>query len=383
MITASDNRSNKESSSRNTPERIACINMGGIGDNFLFAPVIQALKQAYPQSQLTFIVEQRSAAANTIIPGVDRTQSINFQQAGKGLPGKLKTFQQLRTQLTQSKFDLVVSSGSSPLIPILLASTGIPARVGYGTSPFTSWLLSHPATLNTKQYAANMYFSLAEAAFGRTQARQLLGVAKDTSIIPTLETQEQMPHWIEELLKETGSNKKRVLIHPGVSQISLQKGINKTWPATSWAKLIQELSANHHVILAGGPDDQQTINAIESALSKISPNSETPYSNVFGKTKNLSDLLQLAQQVNLAITVDSAPLHLSIGCQTPVVCLFGPTDPQKLIPQVDWVQPVTVSNLICQPCLWDVRQTSCETPICLDISVEQVLQKVDLLLNTP
>jgi ADP-heptose:LPS heptosyltransferase len=34
----------------------------------------------------------------------------------------------------------------------------------------------------------------------------------------------------------------------------------------------------------------------------------------------------------LLLCTDSAPMHLAVATQTPLVALFGPTDPTKLLP---------------------------------------------------
>jgi putative inorganic carbon (HCO3(-)) transporter len=365
---------------KNNPpqQRIACINMGGIGDNFLFAPVIQALQGAYHSSHITFIVEHRSASAATVMAGVHDTLTLNLQGFGPGLSGKFKAFQALKTLLTQGQFDVVVSSGRSPLIAVLLALSGITTRVGYNTSLLSRWLLTHPAPLNTQQYAAQMYFSLAEALLGKAPARKALGLGVAEPLIPQLHpATAECLMWAEGCLGPQLSGKKRILIHPGVSRVSLQKGIYKTWPAESWVKLIDALSHQHQVYLVGGPDDETTIQDIQAALAQQGKPTSTHFKNLAGQTKNLADLLALVQQANLLISVDSAPLHLAIGCKTPVVCIFGPTNEHKLVPNVDWVTPVSVDELICRPCLWDVRQTSCITPICLDVPVEKIMQIVD------
>ena len=54
-----------------------------------------------------------------------------------------------------------------------------------------------------------------------------------------------------------------VLIHPGVSRLSVQKGMIKTIPAKVWAQVVEKLAdSGKKVILAGGKDDRETIETI-------------------------------------------------------------------------------------------------------------------------
>ena len=79
-----------------------------------------------------------------------------------------------------------------------------------------------------------------------------------------------------------------MLVHPGVSRLSIQKGIIKTIPAEVWAEVIEKLAdSGKKVILAGGPDDKEIIEII----SKKVP--QDKYINFYGKTKNLKDLAEL------------------------------------------------------------------------------------------
>ena len=60
-------------------KRIAVINVGGIGDNLLFYPVVRAIKQYVPDAQVSFILESRSEGAAGLMPDVDEVIPIDVQ----------------------------------------------------------------------------------------------------------------------------------------------------------------------------------------------------------------------------------------------------------------------------------------------------------------
>lgn len=111
--------------------------------------------------------------------------------------------------------------------------------------------------------------------------------------------------------------------------MAIQKGIVKTWPTEHWAKLISQLHLHGdlEIILAGGPDDQEIV---QTLLSKM-PTGKT-ITSAFGKTKSLADLAALISLSDLLVCVDSAPMHLAVALDKPLVALFGPTDERKLLP---------------------------------------------------
>ena len=264
--------------------------------------------------------------------------------------GKNKYAQMLKLlwQARQGKFDLVVSSGGNKLISILLFLTGIKERCGYDTGALSRILLTHPMKLNKNQYACKMYHDL---------IREVTDINTE---LPEVNVER----------KEKIQNS--VLIHPGVSKLSVQKGCIKTVPAETWAKTIDLLVAEgKKVILVGGPDDKE---CIETILSTVRTQN---FENLYGTTKSLKDLAVLISSAEKFLCSDSAPLHVAVALHTKTYVIFGPTDVNALIPQTDSVVPI-MANDKCElkPCLWARRQTTCEKLSCLKITASQIAETV-------
>jgi ADP-heptose:LPS heptosyltransferase len=358
-------------------KKIAFINFGGIGDEILYAPVIEEVKKYLPHAHTTLFLEDRSRAVKDLLPSVDTVKELNVQGQSR-----LKTFFQLWGMLRSKYFDVVISSGSSPFIPVLLFLSGIPVRVGFQTGGTSKRFLTVEAPLapkhDRKGYAAVMYFALAQSFL-----QWLLG-NQYTPMSPVL------PHLKEPTLEDRAWAKgiippdnpaQKILIHPGVSAISVQKNILKSWPPAYWAELIQRLTEEGHcVYLVGGPDDKEAVEQIRQQLPSDLPN----FTDLYGQTKNLRQLAALVLESNLLLCVDSSPLHLAVGYQKPVVAMFGPTDEKKLMPMGDpRFQAVTVADLSCRPCLWDVRNDCCDNPVCLNVPVSAMLEATHRALALP
>ena len=147
----------------------------------------------------------------------------------------------------------------------------------------------------------------------------------------------------------------------------------KTIPAETWAEVVEKLAdSGKKVILAGGPDDKETIDIIQQ---KVSPEK---YINMYGKTKNLKELAELISGAEKFLCSDSAPLHIAVALGVKTYVIFGSTDDNKLIPQNGKVIPIKNENCKCElrPCLWERRQTTCENLECLNISAEEIIQLV-------
>ncbi|WP_303673152.1 glycosyltransferase family 9 protein [Vampirovibrio chlorellavorus] len=355
-------------------KRIAFINFGGIGDEILFAPVIEDVRRALPQAHCTLFLERRSQSVKDLLT-IDAVVPLQVQgQSRQSL------FAELWNRLRTGDFDAVISSGSSPFIPVLLFASGIPVRVGFQTGAVSRALLTTEAPLAPrharKGYAADMYFALASSFL-----RYLLGDAYQPMrpVLPHLKPPSEADRqWAASVIPPHPPGSK-ILIHPGVSAISVQKNILKGWPPARWAECITQLcQQGHQVYLAGGPDDAETIDQIQQAL----PATLNGFHSLYGQTKNLLQLGALVLAADVLIGVDSSPMHLAVGYQKPVVAIFGPTDERKLLPPNDArFQAVTVENLSCRPCLWDVRNENCATSDCLQVPVSLVLAKVQEVLQ--
>lgn len=329
-------------------KNILLINFGGLGDEILFLPTINTLKKLYPASKITLVLEPRGKNIQNLSSLIDKIKIFDVKGKNKFIElFKLLLFMRFNS------FDIVISSGSNKLIPILLFLSGIKKRYGYDSGKLSQCLYTKAIKLNKKQYAANMYHDLLD----------------DLTIIDKV----ALPK-IDVNINNTSIHPNSVLIHPGVSKISVKKGIIKIFGAQKWIELIKKLlSMGKVVYLAGGPDDDEIINQILSQIPNDTPN----FINMYGKTKNIVDLAQLISNCEVIICSDSAPMHIAIAQNKKTIAIFGPTDENKLMPQDNWkFIPITAKNAPCRPCLWDKRTTTCECLDCLNINIDEIISKL-------
>ena len=328
----------------NSYKNILLINFGGIGDEILFMPVIQSLRKSYPESKITLCLEGRSSAFIKLTNKLDSHFCIDIKTKNKYVEMLKLYFKALI-----GNYDLVISAGANPLISILLFLTGIKTRIGYNTSKYASKLLTKAVELNKNQYASMMYFDLVKP------------ITNGDYELPKIEVQ------------EFKKNKNSVLIHPGVSKISIIKNITKTLSAKKWAEIIKLLlNEGKQVYLAGGPDDTECIEQIRNELQNTDL---TNFVDMFGKTKNIFDLVELIKKSEVLICSDSAPMHIGVATDTKTIAIFGPTDDKTLLPKSNKFIALK-NNSECRPCLWAKRQTTCEKLNCLDIDIKQILDLI-------
>ncbi len=294
--------------------RILALSPGGIGDQILFFPTLTSIKAAYPGVELHVLVEPRSAGAYELCPEVSRVLTFNF----KGNPS-LAEWVDLVGTMRERNYEAIISVGSSPGVAFLLWLTGIRRRVGYAGSALSEALLTHPVLLRRDQYAAAMYHDLVK------------GLGIDLPFAPpTVTIRPDDQTWATQQLKTTHLIPGNfLLLHPGASQLARQKGIAKLYPANRWAEVLKTLQKQKPgltLAVVGGPDDTDLIQALKTQLGdKIT----------FINPPSVGKLAGLIAQSALLLCVDSAPMHLAVTTARPLVALFGPTNPQLLLPLDD------------------------------------------------
>ncbi|MBR2069324.1 MAG: glycosyltransferase family 9 protein [Candidatus Gastranaerophilales bacterium] len=327
-------------------KNVLFINYGGIGDEILFLPTITAFKKQYPDCKITLALEARSTAIKDLTTLIDEVITVDIKAQGVQ---KYINALNFILKVRKKGFDCVISSGKNPLVAVILFLTGIKERAGYSGN--TDFLLTKKVKLNENQYAGKMYHDLLKP-FNITEYNNPEINAPDTF--------------------ETDNF---IAIHPGVSKMSVLKGIYKCPDAVFWRSLIKSLLLikNKKVLLLGSEDDKDLVCEILQD-SKIINNSN--FINYFNKTKNIMQMASIMKKAQYVICVDSAPLHVACALKAKVFAIFGPTNEEKLVPKSENITIVT-NNCDCRPCLWHKRSRNCEESDCLKIDYNLILDKIN------
>ena len=315
------------------------MNFGGLGDEILFLPALISLKKEFPDAKITLALEPRSKSIGQLTNIIDNIITVDIK--GKN---KFSEIFKLITKAIFGDYQMIISSGANPMISIIEAMTFIPKRYGYDTGRLSRLLLTKAIPLNKNQYAGIMYHDLVSPVTSHKTELPELSVVPEAKIPNT------------------------VLIHPGVSLMSKNKGCIKTITSKDWAMLIDRLSSyGKRVILAGGPDDEECINEITRYTETNN------YENYYGKTKNIAELAKLISASEKFVCSDSAPLHIAVAMGVKTYPIFGPTDDKKLIPNNENIKPLKAHDSCPQkPCLWERRQKSCEELSCLKFDINEL-----------
>jgi ADP-heptose:LPS heptosyltransferase len=154
----------------------------------------------------------------------------------------------------------------------------------------------------------------------------------------------------------------------------------KQWPPDRFVEVARRLSEScgATIVLSGAPEDAALVATVRSALR------DCRIIDVSGDV----DLLTLAahlERLSLFITGDTGPMHLAGAVGTPVVAIFGPSDPARYALRGPHDQVVRV-DLPCSPCnrirLPPARCVG-HTPDCLSlVAAARVVEAATLALTS-
>ncbi|NJN85594.1 MAG: glycosyltransferase family 9 protein [Leptolyngbyaceae cyanobacterium SL_7_1] len=290
--------------------RVVALVPGGIGDQILFFPTLDDLKQTYPTAEIDVVVEPRAKGAYRVCKSVEDVIAFDFKD--RNSPAD---WANLLGVMRDRSYDIALSLGQRAGVGLLLWLTGIPTRISYSGSS-GQFFLTNPVPLKPEQYAAEMYHDLLKGLNINTPCPEL------AIAIPR-----QDLDWAEAEQKRLGiSGNGYVLIHGGSSRLAQIKGIDKIYPIANWQQIIQNFQTRQPdlpLVMVQGPEDQDLV----TALTQLCPALKVTRPTDVGK------LAAMIAGANLMLCTDSAPMHLAVALKVYTLALFGPTNPDRLLPK--------------------------------------------------
>ena len=282
-------------------------------------PAVSALRAAYPEARISWLVEPASAGVLSDQPWIDEILVYPRAEVSDALRG-LRWLEATRRlarfvgALRAGAFDLVVDFHSILKSGIFSRLSGASLRVAYAP-PYgreAGWRFA-----NRRARVAPRRTS----RFERNRALlEFLGIDAAPDAQP-LRVAAAARERMARLLEPASAP---VVIHPGTSDATP----HKRWTVPGYARVARALAGETGtpVLVTAGParDDRAFAEAvIEEAGGAARRAPDTP---------SLGDLAALFARARLYIGSDTGPMHVASLVGTPVVQLLGPTHPVENAP---------------------------------------------------
>lgn len=290
-------------------KRILVIKPAALGDVLFATPSLAALRAGYPQAHTTLAVGRWSRDVAENNPDVDSVLDCgNFGTPGRYGPRDVWRFVR---QIARGRFDLAVVLDRSPRVAMTPWLAGIPHRAGID-SLGRGFALTVRVPWDRPRHEVELMLDVVRA----------LGLDVRT---PQLKFQpsEESDRSAERMMEEWHLRRHFpvVIIHPGGASNPGMDLPAKRWPAPRFAQLADRLveETGARIVIVGHGADAPLARQVRMAMRH-------PSVDLVGQT-SISQLAALLKLCHLYVGNDSMPLHLAVAMGTPVVGMFGPTDP--------------------------------------------------------
>ena len=316
---------------------ILIVRLGALGDIVHALPAAAALRAAFPASRIDWLVDARHREILDLASSID--QPIVLERPN--LAGWLAATRQLRA----GRYDVAIDFQGLMKSAILARASGARRVLGFsiwhlrekGARPFYSE--SHDPAAGEGQEA--------HVIFKNLRLIEALGVTNPSIEFPLREVHSPA----KEAVLAAAAGAPYALINPGGAWP------NKRWYSDRFGELaafLKEVRGLEPFVL-WGPGELSLARAVveeSNGAARIAPPTE------------LADLVAICRGASLMVSGDTGPLHIATAVGTPVVAIFGPTDPVRNGP---WSRAdLSVSRYDACACHYDRRcrnKTWCLTTI--------------------
>ena len=334
--------------SQNKIFKILIIKLGAMGDVLRTTFLLEGLKELHPISEISWIVSKNNA---------------QVLENNKFIDNIIINDEKILDFLTENYFNLVINLDLAPESLALAKLSCCKKIAGYAldnnrniipsNDAAKQWLSMSAYDELKKENVHTYQHWMAKITEIRRDNYEIVVPLKDTSV------------------KKAGYFLKENNISAGKKIIGINPGAGKRWKMKKWRTdgfiaLAKHFSSNGHaVLLLGGNDDIEEINAIMNEKIK----------NVYstGTNNSIPDFFAMINLCDIVVCGDTMALHAAAGLKKNIVALFGPTSLAEI--EVYGRGAKLQSNKECACCY---KQECAVNDSCMDlISNEEVIKAVE------
>jgi lipopolysaccharide heptosyltransferase I len=327
--------------------RLLIVRLGSLGDLVHTLPAAAALHRAHPGMAVDWLVDRAHRDFLSLVTVVSSIVVLERPSPGGWLAAR-RTMRERRYEVAVDFQGLLKSAALARL-------SGAPRVVGFDRSalrePAASWLYTERVDVGEGRHVIDKNLVLA-AAVGATASDHEFPLVQASSAA------------LDEL--RAGGLDEFVLLNCGAAWP------NKRWPADRFGEIAAWLLERHGLrsVVLWGPGEAD----VAAAVVRTSKDAA-----VAAPATSIRDVLALSRAARLMVSGDTGPTHIAGAAGTPVVAIFGPTDPRRNGP---WhPRDVVVSRYDACRCHYQRRCHRSGADWCLlRVSVADVQQAIDVRL---
>ncbi len=310
------------------PLKLLIVLPSWVGDAVMATPAIRRIRQAMPG---IFIGALCRGGIDQLVQGTGDGSDL-FDEVHTFTPHGMMATKKAANKVRPRRYDtaLLLTNSFSTALTTRLAF--IPRRIGYdrdGRGILLSDKVVPPRNADGSWKmvpAVDYYWNLASYLLEEELVDWSVHTPSDCISMPLalpsdamieLPVSESDQLKCDEILSKAEVSGDYAILNPGGNNHA------KRWPTDRFARLADRLSDQHglRVLINGSPAESELINEIKE-LCTSDPASLPELGNTLGALK------AICSGARIMITNDTGPRHIAAAMGTPLVTLFGPTDPR-------------------------------------------------------
>ena len=329
--------------------RFLLVRLGSLGDVIHAVPAAAALRRRYPSARIDWMVDPQYLDVVRLVTVVDRAIPIDTRGPWARTVAALRSAWSTRYDIAIDLQGLIKSAA--------LARLSLSTRV-VGLAPSD---LREP-------WARIFYSATASSAVTRHVIHKNLALLRMVDVADaavTFPLTIPQTDVVERVQAQYGASG-YVIVNPGAAWP------NKRWPPSRFGQLAARIRERWHVpsVVVWGPGEETLARDVADTSGGAA---------VLAPPTSVTDLFGLAKRARAMVSGDTGPLHIAAAVGTPIVSLFGPTDPARNGP---WsISDVCVSRYDRCSCRYE-RRCRLERPCIEDIGLEEVVSAFERRLTT-
>ena len=344
------------------PRNILVIRLSSLGDVLLTMPAVQAIKKAFPEAGLSWLVEGSASELLSHQAFVDRViefprRRIEADLRRGSLVSACRDLRDFVRELRQDAYDVVLDFHGIVKSAFLTRCARTGRRIGFDASVAkeASWL-AYDERIGAGQRRLHKVLRnvLLSSRLGATDAAEV-----------DIRVPGSAAAYIDRFLAGSSIAPPFLVVNPFCSKGSQFK----RWDLERYGELVRRIKdeTGATVMILWGPDEEkEAVSLVEMSRGRA----------VLACPTTVSQALALLKKSCLYIGGDTGVMHLAALARIPVVALFGPTDHLVNGPY-GGAHTIVRTGIPCSPC----RDKECRTRECLkSLTVDDVFQAVTSLL---
>ncbi len=289
-----------------------------MGDVIHTLPAVQALREAFPDAIIDWLIEERWAELlcaagtprrkplSTRRPLVDWVHTANLRGWRKSLFTTHTALEAVRlwNDVRSRNYDVAFDLQGAIRSALLARWSGAKVVIGAAQPRETPASLVYMRRVITRgTHVIEQNLSIVEEFVQKKLTPPRAVLPRDAVVEQTV-ARDLLQHGIRDY----------AILNPGAGWGA------KRWPAERYGEVARQLHKDGLRCLVNcGPGEEELFNAVNAASGAV----------VLPTKPSITGLIALMRRAKVFIGGDTGPLHMAAALQVPVVAIFGPTDPAR------------------------------------------------------